>query len=65
VYRRATYYLRPDQIRALKLRAVMEERTLSEVTREAVDRYLRDDPRPGGSPAPSSARRRRSSLLRG
>ena len=42
LYRRATYYLRPDQIRALKLRAVMEERTLSEVIREAIDRYLRD-----------------------
>ena len=40
-YRRATYYLRPDQIRALKLRAVMEERNLSDVIREAVDRYLR------------------------
>ncbi len=39
-YRRATYYLRPDQIKALKLRAVTEERNLSAVLREAIDRYL-------------------------
>ena len=38
--KRATYYLRPEQIKALKLRAVMGERNLSEVVREAVDRYL-------------------------
>ena len=40
VHKRATYYLRPEQIKALKLRAVTEERDLSEVVREAVDRYL-------------------------
>ena len=39
-FKRATYYLRPEQIKALKLRAVMGERNLSEVVREAVDRYL-------------------------
>ena len=38
--KRATYYLRPEQIKALKLKAVMGERNLSEVVREAVDRYL-------------------------
>lgn len=38
--KRATYYLRPEQIKALKLRAVLGERNLSEVVREAVDRYL-------------------------
>ena len=38
--KRATYYLRPDQIRALKLRAVHEDRNLSDVVREAVDSYL-------------------------
>ena len=38
--KRATYYLRPQQIKALKLRAVMGERNLSDVVREAVDRYL-------------------------
>ena len=43
-YRRATYYLRPDQIRALKLQAVMEDRNLSDVIREAIDRYLRRRP---------------------
>jgi len=40
VYRRATYYLRPEQIKALKLRAVMEERDLSSLVREAIDRFL-------------------------
>ena len=40
--KRATYYLRPEQIKALKLRAVMGERNLSEVVREAVDRYLKE-----------------------
>ena len=38
--KRATYYLRPEQIKALKLRAVLGERNLSDVVREAVDRYL-------------------------
>ncbi len=41
VFRRATYYLRPDQIRGLKMCAALEERPLSELMREAVDRYLR------------------------
>ncbi len=40
VFRRATYYLRPEQIKALKLRAVEAERNLSAVVREAVDTYL-------------------------
>ena len=40
--KRATYYLRPEQIKALKLKAVMGERNLSEVVREAVDRYLKE-----------------------
>ena len=39
--KRATNYLRPEQIKALKLKAVMGERNLSEVVREAVDRYLK------------------------
>jgi hypothetical protein len=39
-FKRATYYLRPDQIRALKLRAVTEDRNLSAVVRDAVDAYL-------------------------
>jgi hypothetical protein len=43
-FRRATYYLRPDQIRALKLRAAAEDRQLSDVMREAVDLYLRQRP---------------------
>ena len=50
--KRATYYLRPQQIKALKLKAVMGERNLSEVVREAVDRYLQE---------PDSAKRRGSS----
>jgi hypothetical protein len=33
--------LRPEQIRGLKLCAVLEDRRLSDVIREAVDRYLR------------------------
>ena len=40
-FRRATYYLRPDQIRGLKMCAVLEDRRLSDVIRDAVDRYLR------------------------
>lgn len=39
-FRRATYYLRPEQIRALKLKAVTDERNLSGVVRDAVDAYL-------------------------
>ena len=50
--KRATYYLRPEQIKALKLKAVMGERNLSEVVREAVDRYLKE--------ADSGTRRRNS-----
>jgi hypothetical protein len=50
--KRATYYLRPEQIKALKLKAVMGERNLSEVVREAVDRYLRE---------PDSSKRRGTS----
>jgi hypothetical protein len=38
--RRATYYLRRDQIRGLKMCAALVERTLSDVMREAVDQYL-------------------------
>ncbi len=38
--KRATYYLRPDQIKSLKLKAVHQERNLSEVVRDAIDRYL-------------------------
>jgi hypothetical protein len=40
--RRATYYLRPDQIRGLKMCAVLEQRHLSDIMRDAVDRYLRE-----------------------
>jgi len=39
--RRATYYLRPDQIRGLKMCAAIRDRQLSDVMRDAVDRYLR------------------------
>ena len=38
--KRATYYLRPDQIKSLKLKAVHQERNLSELVRDAIDRYL-------------------------
>lgn len=44
-YRRATYYLRPEQIKALKLRAVMEEKDLSGLVRQAVDQLLAKKPR--------------------
>jgi hypothetical protein len=33
--------LRPDQIKALKLRAAADERQLSDVIREAIDLFLR------------------------
>lgn len=39
--RRATYYLRPDQIRGLKMCAAVRDRQVSDVMRDAVDRYLR------------------------
>lgn len=39
-FRRSTYYLRPEQIRAMKLKAVTEGRNVSELVREAIDRYL-------------------------
>lgn len=38
--RRATYYLRPDQIRGLKVCAAARGRYLSDLMRDAVDRYL-------------------------
>jgi len=38
--KRATYYLRPDQIRALKLRAVLSDETISTIVRAALDEYL-------------------------
>ncbi len=38
--KRATYYLRPDQIKSLKLKAVHQERNLSALVRDAIDRYL-------------------------
>lgn len=44
-YRRATYYLRPEQIKALKLRAVMEEKDLSDLVREGIDQLLAKKPR--------------------
>jgi hypothetical protein len=37
---KTTYYLRPEQAKALKLRAVQDGRTVSELAREAVDFYL-------------------------
>lgn len=37
---KTTYYLRPIQAKALKMHALMEGRTVSEMAREAVDRYL-------------------------
>lgn len=39
-FQRSTYYLRPEQIRAMKLKAVIEGRNVSELVREAFDRYL-------------------------
>ncbi len=56
VYRRATYYLRPEQIRALKLRAVTEDRDLSTLVREAIDGYPQTS-RDGGRPAGPGPRR--------
>ena len=39
-FRRATYYLKPSQIRAMKLRAVTEGRNVSDMVREAFEAYL-------------------------
>ena len=39
-FRRATYYLKPEQIRTMKLRAVTEGRNVSDLVREAFDAYL-------------------------
>ncbi len=39
-YKRATFYLRPEQIRAVKLFAVTTERPISEVVRDAIEQYL-------------------------
>ena len=41
-FKRATYYLRPDQIMALRLLSVLEDKNLSAVVREAVDKYLEE-----------------------
>ena len=41
-FKRATYYLRHDQIMALRLLSVLEDRNLSAVVREAVDKYLEE-----------------------
>jgi hypothetical protein len=41
-FKRATYYLRPDQIMALRLLSVLEDRNLSAVVREALDKYLEE-----------------------
>ena len=38
--KRATYYLRPDQIKALKLRAVLDDENISTIVRTALDDYL-------------------------
>ena len=38
--KRATYYLRPDQIKALKLRAVLDDENISTIVRSALDDYL-------------------------
>lgn len=40
VYKRATYYLRPEQIKRLKLLAVERERELSALVRDVIDEYL-------------------------
>ena len=55
-YRRATYYLRPDQIKVLKLRAVQQARNLSEVVREAIDLYLAGQTSKGTSRSPATVR---------
>jgi len=44
LFKRATYYLEPKQIRALKLHAVYEDRTSSELLREALTQYLKSKP---------------------
>ena len=38
--KRATYYLRRDQIKALKLRAVLSDESISSIVRAALDSYL-------------------------
>jgi hypothetical protein len=38
--KRATYYLRPDQIKALKLRAVLNDESISSIVRAALDAHL-------------------------
>ena len=38
--KRATYYLRPDQIKALKLRAVLDDENISTIVRSALDDFL-------------------------
>ena len=47
--KRATYYLWPDQIKTIKLRAALEDKTISEIVRTALDLYL--------SPGPAKTRR--------
>ncbi|MEE2962493.1 MAG: hypothetical protein VYA34_17295 [Myxococcota bacterium] len=42
--KRATYYLRPEQIKSLKIKAVHMERPVSELLREAIDLYLSQNP---------------------
>jgi hypothetical protein len=37
---KTTYYQRPEQAKALKVRAVQEGRTVSELARDAIDFYL-------------------------
>lgn len=39
-YKRQTYYLTPDQIKALRLCAAFEEKDKSEIVREALEKYI-------------------------
>ena len=44
IVQRATYFLRPDQVMNVKITAIMEEKQVSALVREAVDAYLADRP---------------------
>lgn len=58
-FRRATYYLAPDQVRALRVIAAEEDRDISAVAREAIADYLRT--RGALGMAPAKPRRRGAS----
>jgi hypothetical protein len=41
--KRLTVYLRPEQVKSLKIRAVQQDRDLSDLMRDLVDEYLKQD----------------------